>query len=101
MKPIEIPTGSNIPAIYSLAVSDTLNDQIAVAIAIGKTTNGPSLVAECSGSREKTVREAVIADLSRMASSRSTELSQRIVRSTECKVKKVTCALAIVAEVAF
>ena len=94
--------GSNVPAIYTFVTSEKRGQKIAAAIAVAKTINGPTLVAEYSninisaGEAEEEAYKRVI----KMAENRKREIDGRIIiKSSEHVVKKCGCALAIVVEV--
>ncbi|MHA1582462.1 MAG: pyruvoyl-dependent arginine decarboxylase [Candidatus Baldrarchaeia archaeon] len=94
--------GSNVPAIYTFVTSEKRGQKIATAIAVAKTINGPTLVAEYSninisaGEAEEEAYKRVI----KMAENRKREIDGRIIiKSSGHVVKKCGCALAIVVEV--
>lgn len=97
----KLPSGVNVPAIYTHNVSAKEGERIAAAVGIGKTREGPTLVCESTGKRKRTVSNMVQSDLERMAKARECELQMRRVEATETEVNHVSCALAIVAELEF
>ncbi len=98
----QLHPGSNVPAIYTSITSEKSGQKIAAAIAVARTKNGPTLVAEYSNiniSASKAGEEA-LKRVTEMAKNRKKEIEGKIIiKSTEHTVKKCGCALAIVIEI--
>lgn len=95
-----LPKGSNVPAIYAYACSDTPGETVSAAIAIA-ITNDLTLVAEHAsvGAMREEVEEKAKNIVVEMARIRGLQTNKIIVRSATHVVKRIGCALAIVVEV--
>lgn len=98
----QLHPGSNVPAIYTSITSKKIGQQIAAAIAVAKTKNGPTLVAEYSNINISAgkAREEALKRVLEMAKNRKKEIEGKmVIKTTEHVVKKCGCALAIVVEI--
>lgn len=99
-EPLKLPAGANVPAIYTYVISDKPGETIAAAIAIGKTQDGPTLVAEFSskGINSEKAEDEALRRLELMAKARNLELVSTETYSSEHTVEKIGCVLAVVVE---
>ncbi len=95
-RPLALPPGTLVPAVYSVQTSDVKGDTISAAVGLGFSRDSHGMIFEhgsgSADSAERVVREMVAAAFAR----RELELAEVVVRTAEHRVQRVGCALAAV-----